>query len=131
MRELTGQQFGRLTVLEYAGRTPKSHRLWKCLCECGTETIVHESNLVAGKTKSCGCLARHIQPKEKPIPKNQSRCFSCKAPMCDWLLSTPEQRERYGEWPGMKIRPKNVRDNQTKLDRRYTIYIVQECVYAR
>ncbi len=46
---LTGQVFGRLTVLERA-----DGRHWKCRCECGTIKFVTSCNL-RGKTTSCGC----------------------------------------------------------------------------
>lgn len=50
--DLTGQKFGRLTVLEY---DPKRAR-WICLCECGKKTWVLPPSLKRGFTKSCGCL---------------------------------------------------------------------------
>ena len=31
------------------------HR-WRCRCDCGNETIVGQTPLQSGKTKSCGCL---------------------------------------------------------------------------
>lgn len=49
--DLSGQVFGRLTVIKYLG-----DRQWLCKCSCGNETIVYASNLVRGHTKSCGCL---------------------------------------------------------------------------
>lgn len=52
----TGQRFGRLSVLEYAG--PNSGATWKCKCDCGTYTIVRADNLRTGKTTSCGCYMR-------------------------------------------------------------------------
>ena len=56
-RDLRGQQFGLLTVIEFAGfdRYRESH--WKCRCACGRECIVRRGNLTSGHTKSCGCLA--------------------------------------------------------------------------
>lgn len=53
--DLTGQKFGRLTVLGLAGRRPVR---WKCLCECGTEKVIEGNNLRNHSTKSCGCLNR-------------------------------------------------------------------------
>ena len=51
---LTGQRFGKLTVLRPAeiirGRTA-----WVCRCDCGQETVVRTSCLRSGHTKSCGC----------------------------------------------------------------------------
>lgn len=52
--DLTGQRFGRLTVICDAGRN-RGHVLWRCACSCGNETIVFSQNLRSGKTRSCGC----------------------------------------------------------------------------
>lgn len=51
----TGQVFGKLTVLEQAGRNELKKVLWKCKCECGKETVVVSGSLVTGNTTSCGC----------------------------------------------------------------------------
>ena len=57
--DLTGQAFGKLTVLELDGYkvSPNGTRasMWRCLCECGNETSVTSGNLRYGVTKSCGC----------------------------------------------------------------------------
>jgi len=53
--DITGMQFGNLTVLEKAEK--KGNNLyWKCKCICGNETVVRHTYLCSGKTKSCGCL---------------------------------------------------------------------------
>ena len=56
IKDLTGKRFGRLTVIEQAGRGKYRHVLWKCVCDCGKETYVTSNQLVTGRTKSCGCL---------------------------------------------------------------------------
>lgn len=53
--DITGQQFGRLTVLAYAGAR-NGRRYWLCRCKCGNGSQVHTKNLRNGNTKSCGCL---------------------------------------------------------------------------
>lgn len=55
--DLTGQRFGRLTVIERAN-TGKPRGWWKCLCDCGNETIVQSDSLRRGSTKSCGCYGK-------------------------------------------------------------------------
>lgn len=55
LKEFQGKRFGRLTVVEYAGKEGGMHR-WKCVCDCGRETTVGQSLLQTGKTRSCGCL---------------------------------------------------------------------------
>lgn len=51
-----GNRYGRLEVIDYAGRDYRSNALWRCKCDCGNETIVGGVTLRMGNTKSCGCL---------------------------------------------------------------------------
>ena len=51
----TGQRFGKLVVLEQAGRNNLKKVLWKCKCDCGNESVVVSGSLVTGNTTSCGC----------------------------------------------------------------------------
>lgn len=52
-KDLTGQRFGALTVLS---REPDCKRTsWRCKCDCGKETVVMSTNLIEGRTTSCGC----------------------------------------------------------------------------
>jgi hypothetical protein len=55
-KDLTGQKFGRLTVLELARKSASGKTRWLCECECGNTNIVQTGNLNSGHTKSCGCL---------------------------------------------------------------------------
>ena len=55
--DLTGQKFGRLTVIR-RGETVNKRTKWVCSCECGTEVTVEPYNLRTGHTGSCGCLQR-------------------------------------------------------------------------
>lgn len=52
----TGQRFGKLVVLEQAGRNALKKVLWKCHCDCGNETVVVAGSLITGNTESCGCV---------------------------------------------------------------------------
>jgi len=61
--DLTGQRFGNLVVLGLAEKENGKIN-WKCICDCGKETIVSTSKLRSGHTKSCGCM-RHNSPKNK------------------------------------------------------------------
>ena len=50
--DLTGRQFGKLTVLY---RDPSKRRItWICKCECGREKSIRTDTLTNCKTKSCG-----------------------------------------------------------------------------
>lgn len=55
--DLTGQTFGRLTVvLASDKRAADGGMIWTCLCECGTFSAVYTGNLRKGHTTSCGCV---------------------------------------------------------------------------
>jgi len=56
--ELTGQRFGRLSVLHRAPRRPDGRARWVCRCVCGRESVVDTKSLRSGNTQSCGCLSR-------------------------------------------------------------------------
>lgn len=52
-----GEKFGRWTVISEEFRL--NGKLYcKCRCDCGIERDVYKTNLIAGKTLSCGCLTR-------------------------------------------------------------------------
>jgi hypothetical protein len=53
--DITGQQFGRLQVIEKTERNKHGVMQWRCACRCGNETVVTGNQLRRGKTKSCGC----------------------------------------------------------------------------
>ncbi len=73
-KDLVGEKFGRLSVVQYAGSRKyknSSVAMWKCRCECGKEVIVPGQALRQGRTKSCGCLSREIH-KEILTERNKS-----------------------------------------------------------
>jgi hypothetical protein len=53
-KDLTGQTFGKLKVLEFGG-TIKKKTLWNCMCACGKKVKVKANNLQSGTSKTCGC----------------------------------------------------------------------------
>jgi len=55
--DLTGQVFGRLTVVGYA-YTKRNRSYWTCQCLCGTTTTTMGGSLKNGDTQSCGCIHR-------------------------------------------------------------------------
>ena len=55
-KDLTGQKFGRLTVMYDTGQKHLHCRVWHCKCECGKEVDVPTNSLTTGGTRSCGCL---------------------------------------------------------------------------
>ena len=76
--DITGQRFGRLTVVACAGRTKRGNTIWTCRCDCGNEKIVQASHLRSGSTTSCGCLRQkgyvnRGRKKIEPYPPSSAR----------------------------------------------------------
>lgn len=57
VKDLTGQKFGRLTVINKT-KDDKNQTKWLCQCSCGNTTTVNTKSLTTGHTKSCGCLRK-------------------------------------------------------------------------
>jgi hypothetical protein len=55
--DLVGIRFEKLVVMKLDHMDKQYGGVWKCLCDCGIETIVKGINLKSGQTKSCGCLS--------------------------------------------------------------------------
>lgn len=81
--DLTGRVFGKLTVIERVGMKGNEHT-WKCLCECGKESIVMGNNLRSGKIKSCNCRRGNFTHGLWGKPGYKT-----------WLLSDPVKRLRH------------------------------------
>ncbi|WP_390406439.1 alcohol dehydrogenase [Lacticaseibacillus jixiensis] len=59
--DMTGQHYGRLTVMGYAGRDEHNgNALWRCECECGNTIVTDGYRLRHGSTTSCGCWRREV-----------------------------------------------------------------------
>ena len=75
--DLTGQRFGRLTVLNQEGwysspgHPEKKRSTWRCLCDCGRETVVHRTNLTTGNTTTCNHCMRPETARRGWIKRRQ------------------------------------------------------------
>lgn len=94
--DLTGQRFGRLTVICEAGRAKNGSKKWRCLCDCGNEHFVTTGNLTNGSTNSCGCYRKeYVSDKNYVHGKSHTRLNSI--------------------WRGMKKRCFNQNDSRFNL----------------
>ena len=80
MIDLTGERYGRLTVIERAQNTKSGRVAWLCKCDCGKITAASSNDLRRGKTISCGCLkkeksAKHCIEDFKTHGETNSRLF--------------------------------------------------------
>ena len=67
LNDLSGQRFGRLTVLRLTENIVGKKKRYVCKCDCGNEIIVQAGNLTNGHTQSCGCLVVDKNSGQKKI----------------------------------------------------------------
>ena len=84
-KDISGSKIGRLTVLEFGGRSESGQSMWNCKCDCGNTLSVAAGNLQSGHTISCGCYREEIRPTLAATHR---------------LAGTPE----HNSWAGMKQR---------------------------
>jgi hypothetical protein len=60
LNDLKGKTFGLLTVVGRSENSRNGTARWHVKCNCGNEKTVYASHLVAGNTKSCGCLSAEL-----------------------------------------------------------------------
>lgn len=56
VRDITGQRFQRLVALSFVRLDKFGKALWLVRCDCGREKVLNASAMIAGLTRSCGCL---------------------------------------------------------------------------
>lgn len=62
LHDITGQRFGRLTVMElHPVRASGGGSRWVCKCDCGEPSIVAAKHLKNGNVRSCGCLQTELR----------------------------------------------------------------------
>ncbi|MES1993150.1 MAG: hypothetical protein V4457_05990 [Pseudomonadota bacterium] len=101
--DLTGQIFGRLTVLRRAADRGQVVR-WACRCECGKDFSTSGKQLRNGDTRSCGCwhseqAAELCRSRETTHGGSRTRLYRIWAHMKDRCLNA--QSDAF-EWYGGK-----------------------------
>lgn len=63
--DLTGKRFGKLVAVKSYYDQKKKITFWECECDCGNICNVRANRLIHGRTKSCGCLRKDSNIKNK------------------------------------------------------------------
>ena len=108
INDLTGRRFGMLVAVEYVGRK-NGRTLWRCICDCGKESVTGYSNLMTGNTKSCGCM------EKANLEYFQRHSYRRKSASLDFS-GTLNKHPLYGLWSSMLTRCYN------KNSKHYNIY---------
>ena len=66
VKDMTGLQIGKLTVIERDTTVPYAAAYWKCKCECGNEKTIRGTSLRDGSVVDCGC-GKKVRRKESTI----------------------------------------------------------------
>ena len=101
--DLTGQRFGKLTVIKFSKDIQSGNRkrkYWLCQCDCGNTKEVRTDSLTSGNVKSCGCL--HIENSYKNLTDKYR--FKPKYEI--------QNKRLYHIWNGMKHRCYNIEDKK-------------------
>lgn len=140
MIDLSGQKFGRLTVLEFSHFSKdKKRTYWKCRCDCGKEIITRADGMKSGHTNSCGCYNKDVVAEIKPSKTHglsdekvykiwagmKNRCYNHKSieyniyggrgiTVCDEWRNNPEA---FIEWAYENGFDKNKREKEQSIDR--------------
>lgn len=62
-KDLVGNRYGKLTVIEDSGTRRGSSILWRCRCDCGGEILAIRSQLKNGIVTDCGCEVKPDRPQ--------------------------------------------------------------------
>ena len=57
-KNVLGERFGSLVVIERVGSNKDRMALWKCICDCGATHVASGINLRRGDVASCGCTQK-------------------------------------------------------------------------
>jgi hypothetical protein len=101
IKDLTGEKYNLLTVLEKTDKRASGKVVWKCICDCGTIVEATGNHLRNGSVKSCGCIMiKHGH--SGGIGKKPSSTYSCWQMMHQRCCNP--QNSRYKNYGGRGIR---------------------------
>lgn len=102
-KDLTGQRFGRLTVLGPA-YSRNGIWYWNCKCDCGKCAVVEGRSLISGHTKSCGCLVPdRTRERSTTHGGKHNRLYRIWANMKDRCYRKKSQNFKYYGGRGIKM----------------------------
>lgn len=104
--DLVGRVFGGLTVTRKAKTTQSGHARWQCVCKCGNETTVYQSNLRRG-TASCGCRRSEVTTREKTTHGyRHSRTYASWSSMAQRCTNPNYRGNGFERYQNVKICPR-------------------------
>jgi hypothetical protein len=68
IKDLTGQVFGRLTVLRRVGSDKYGNAIWLCRCACDGKEVPVARGRLGKNSNSCGCIRRELLSERHKDP---------------------------------------------------------------
>ena len=90
-KDILGQRFGKLVVIEALPSNTNGDSVWKCQCNCGKIVEILGKALRSGNTKSCGCTR-----VEKLIKANKERALDLQNQKFGELIAIEPTEQREG-----------------------------------
>lgn len=104
-KDLTGQVFGRLTVLRYITEVSEDNSMWLCLCTCGRKTSSSTNQLLRkGRTFCNYCRGEFDIPPHTYNPfQVETRTFSIWRGMLKRCITTDNPAYKHYGGRGIKV----------------------------
>lgn len=101
LKQISGQTFGYLTVLEYAG-----NRKWLCKCVCGNTKVVDGVTLRSRKDISCGCKTLEKILKTRLERYGETCLTKQDKPREQWQIDVIQSKESFEAYiKGLECKP--------------------------
>lgn len=108
--DLIGRRFGRLSVVARSDNDRKNQSRWKCVCDCGNESIKYGYMLTAGRAISCGCAKSEKVSAARTIHGHKKRSNESHEYVCWYSMiqrCTYKKSNRYAKYGarGVQVHP--------------------------
>jgi len=104
---MTGQRFGRLTLMGPQRHHRSGRPGWRACCDCGNEVVIRANDLISERVRSCGCLRSALRTQ------NNMKHGACGTPeynawqlMRDRCYNPHNKAFRYYGGRGIRVHPR-------------------------
>ena len=138
LKDITGQVFGKLTAIKYAGVNTKGRTCWECVCACSRRVKLTSNQLCTGHTRSCGCLIKELADEKTRQPLTDfdpaSYVIQVKDKPGNWkgcTSKTAKGKRRYFRYHNDPVYRRKVIDTAVRTNRRNKMRYLLCCTKHR
>lgn len=105
-KDLSGQRFERLVVVNYSHNNSLRMTYWVCRCDCGNTHTARGSSLTAGVVRSCGCYNQERRVERVTVHGgNGTRAYKSWRHMRDRCYNPKSKQYAYYGGRGITVCP--------------------------